>query len=145
MNFLREVAQGKQVAPSTLARMWIFEKLSREPPPQAGPTSTPAPGPPATPPPRITVVAAAVTTVAGSGAYGFADGSGAAARFQRPGSLAVDGAGNLSVADTGNRRIRKVTVAGVVSTVAGYDPGSPQSLRIKPLPAPGPPVEPLKT
>lgn len=36
MNWLREVATRKQVAPSTLARMWIFEHLSKEPPPKGG-------------------------------------------------------------------------------------------------------------
>jgi sugar lactone lactonase YvrE len=64
--------------------------------------------------------AAVVTTVAGTaGQSGSADGTGAAARFERPSRIAVDLAGNLLVADTGNDVIRKITPAGVVSTLAG--------------------------
>jgi sugar lactone lactonase YvrE len=61
-----------------------------------------------------------VTTFAGTlGQNGAQDGTLAAARFQSPLSLAVDAAGALYVADTGNHTIRKVTAAGVVSTLAG--------------------------
>ena len=59
-----------------------------------------------------------VTTLAGF-AEGFADGDGTAARFNTPSGLALDRAGNLYVADTGNHAIRKVTPLGMVSTVAG--------------------------
>jgi len=52
-----------------------------------------------------------VTTVAGSGALGDADGEGRAASFRGPGSLALDCSGNLYVADTGNYKIRRVAVA----------------------------------
>lgn len=61
-----------------------------------------------------------VTTLAGSaGAQGKADGTGAAARFRSPVAIAVDGGGNLYIADHDNATIRKVTPAGTTTTVAG--------------------------
>jgi sugar lactone lactonase YvrE len=59
-----------------------------------------------------------VSDLAG-GAEGRRDGVGAAAAFHTPSGIALDGAGNLIVADTGNNSIRKVTPQGVVSTLAG--------------------------
>ncbi len=50
---------------------------------------------------------------------GSADGIGAAARFARPHGVALDNIGNVYVADTENHTIRKVTPAGVVTTLAG--------------------------
>jgi hypothetical protein len=59
------------------------------------------------------------TTLAGSGLPGSVNGTGLAAQFNNPSSIAMDGLGNIYVADTGNHAIRKVTQAGVVTTVAG--------------------------
>jgi sugar lactone lactonase YvrE len=61
-----------------------------------------------------------ITILAGSpGASGSADGTGSAARFNVPQGIAVDGSGNVYVGDSGNGTVRKITSAGVVTTLAG--------------------------
>ncbi|MEI6395913.1 MAG: cadherin-like beta sandwich domain-containing protein, partial [Verrucomicrobiota bacterium] len=64
-----------------------------------------------------------VTTLAGSGAAAFGDGTGTGAKFSYPTGVAVDASGNVYVADMGNQRIRKVTAGGVVTTFAGASYG----------------------
>jgi sugar lactone lactonase YvrE len=60
------------------------------------------------------------STLAGRvGQSGATDGSSANARFNRPWGVATDGSGNVYVADAGNYTVRKITPAGVVSTLAG--------------------------
>ncbi len=71
----------------------------------------------------VVPAAASVQTLAGSGTQGVADGSGAGAQFSNPSGVAIDGAGNVYVADTGNSRIRRITPGGVVGTIAGSGAG----------------------
>src|SRR5258708_31863429 len=55
---------------------------------------------------------------------GYVDGAGTAAAFSSPGQLTLDAAGNVYVVDTLNTAVRKITPAGVVSTVAKTPTGS---------------------
>ncbi|MBY0244854.1 MAG: T9SS type B sorting domain-containing protein [Sphingobacteriaceae bacterium] len=68
---------------------------------------------------RKITTAGVVSNLAGDGAPSFADGTGSAAKFSYPRSVAVDGSGNVYVVDSKNHRIRKITPAGVVSVFAG--------------------------
>lgn len=68
----------------------------------------------------IRVIAAGnVTTLAGDGSEGFADGPGSAARFSSPRGVVEGAGGVVYVADTGNHRIREISTSGQVSTLAG--------------------------
>src|SRR5207248_959171 len=62
-----------------------------------------------------------ITTVAGNAKIAFSGDGGpaTAASLTYPSNVAVDAAGNLYIADSGNNRIRKVTSNGIISTVAG--------------------------
>jgi len=60
-----------------------------------------------------------VSTFAGNGKKGYKDGKASEAEFGYPSGIDVDGAGNVFVSDRPNRRIRRISVGGVVSTVAG--------------------------
>jgi DNA-binding beta-propeller fold protein YncE len=68
---------------------------------------------------RVVTPGGAVRTLAGNGEAGFAEGQGAAARFNCPAGLARDKDGSILVADRGNNAVRRVTMEGAVSTVAG--------------------------
>ena len=97
---------GARLAPLAVALLLAFGALLASPPAQA---QTPADA------------YWTITTVAGTGEFGFGGdgGSATAARLASPDGVAVDGAGNLYIADWNNHRIRKVDSAGVITTVAG--------------------------
>ena len=63
----------------------------------------------------------AISTLAGNGTAGFGGDNGAAASAQlnSPTGVAVDGSGNVYIADSANSRVRKVSSAGSIATVAG--------------------------
>lgn len=92
---------------------------------------------------RAVTTSGTIVTVAGMGVAGFAGDGGAATRaqFDSPAGLAVDAAGNIYVADQRNHRIRRITRAGAMATVAGTgeagfagDGGEARSARLN-LPA----------
>ena len=65
--------------------------------------------------------AGTIDTIAGTGepSYGGDGGPAVRARFSFPSGVAVDHAGNLYIADTGNNRIRRVDASGTITTIAG--------------------------
>lgn len=76
---------------------------------------------------KVDVTLGEVTTVAGTGISGFSGDNGlaTAANLDSPSGVALDAAGNLYIADTDNHQIRRVSSAGVITTVAGTGvPGS---------------------
>ena len=81
---------------------------------------------------KIVIATAEVTTLAGSSASGFADGTGTAAQFNRPIAICIDSTGtNLYICDYAAHRIRKLVIgngtadSGVVTTLAGSVNGTP--------------------
>ena len=68
----------------------------------------------------LSVTPALLSLLAGHvGGVGNVDGAGATAQFNSPAGVAMDSAGNAYVADSGNHTIRRISAAGVVTTVAG--------------------------
>ena len=86
---------------------------------------------------RIDAFSGAVSTWAGTGQSGFQDGPAASVRFASPEGVAVDAAGNVYVADTGNHVIRRIAADRTVTTVAGaagvagFANGAPSSARFR--------------
>lgn len=76
-----------------------------------------------------------ITNIAGTGQFGFGGDKGAASRAQlaAPVALAIDGRGNLYIADSGNQRIRRVDLAGTITTIAGTGVAGFNGDRIHPL------------
>lgn len=72
---------------------------------------------------RVLDGAGQLSTLAGSGSAGYAEGSGRSARFQFPSGLALAADGGLWVADTDNQRLRHVSAAGDVSSPVGQQVG----------------------
>jgi sugar lactone lactonase YvrE len=70
---------------------------------------------------RKVTASGTITTVAGKSGCGYSGDNGPATSAQlcSPWGVAVDSAGNLYIADSGNNRIRKVAVGGIITTVAG--------------------------
>jgi len=64
-----------------------------------------------------------VSTIAGNGEKGFADGLGTRTKFSHPSGIAVDNLDNLYVCDSYNHKIRKISSNGVVETIAGTSKG----------------------
>jgi hypothetical protein len=72
--------------------------------------------------------AGTVSTIAGDGTDGFADGQGILVKFSFPVDLLVDTAGNIFLTDGNNGRIRKITPQGLVSTVGNEIQGFPDGI-----------------
>jgi hypothetical protein len=71
---------------------------------------------------KVDAMTGVITTIAGTGTYGYAGDGGPAtsAQLSYPRGVAVDTAGNIYIADQGDSRIRKITVSsGVITTIAG--------------------------
>src|SRR5207247_9927351 len=74
---------------------------------------------------RMVSTAGIIITLTGGGGGGFRGDGGPAsfAQIWDPRGVAVDNAGNVFIADSGNNRIRMINAAGIITTVAGNAPG----------------------
>ena len=68
---------------------------------------------------KVDAAAGNIFTVAGTGSAGYNDGPTFLAQFHRPEGIAVDGSGNLHIADSGNHYIRRIDTTGRISLRAG--------------------------
>jgi hypothetical protein len=73
---------------------------------------------------KIVISSGVVTTFAGSGSVGSANGTGTAATFNSPTGISIDGTGSVYVADANGNLIRRITATGVVTTLAGTGTGA---------------------
>ena len=119
-TFVGSTSSGSADGSGTSARFWSIQGVAVDPTTGSLAVSDNANN-------RIRMVSplGVVTTLAGSGSAGFADGSGATAQFQYPNGLRVfPGSSLIVVADTNNHRVRLVTSTGAVSTLAGSGNGA---------------------
>ncbi len=68
---------------------------------------------------KIDAITGTVSTLAGTGVAGWKDGTASVAKFNSPADLCIDDSGNVYVSDFLNQRIRKISIDGYVTTVAG--------------------------
>jgi sugar lactone lactonase YvrE len=79
---------------------------------------------------RAIEVDGSVATIAGDGQPGYADGPAGQAKFHTPCGVAVDSAGNIYVADTGNGLVRLISPAGQVSTIPAVGLSRPLGIAV---------------
>ncbi|MEK7569851.1 MAG: hypothetical protein AAB515_00170 [Patescibacteria group bacterium] len=79
---------------------------------------------------RKVTPAGVVSTFAGTGEYGNKDGAGTSATFALPRGITLDSSGNVYVADSANNAVRKITPAGVVTTLVKTGLKNPQGVTL---------------
>ncbi len=122
---LKKEASPRVVAAVVLATLFVilalyWRGLLTQPP--GGPGGAMGGGGGMPPPPPAGLESVEVNTVAGGRVPGWSDGPAKSARLNGPAGLAVDAAGNVAFSDTRNHRVRCLTPAGEVRTLAGSGP-----------------------